>query len=138
MAVFHKPNGFTQNVMHKVHNFNSDQLVVALVSSAYPPSPSYDDLSDVTQIDYTYCSSRNITKISSGQSFGVYKLVLQDLVLTATSGSVGPFRYVYVYNDTSTGDMLVGYYDYSTDVTLQDGDRITIDFDGENGIFTFT
>ena len=94
-------------------------------------------LANVTQIDYTNLSSRNITTSSSAQTVGTYKLVLADLVLTA-SGAVGPFRYVYIYNDApvSPADPLIGLYDYGSSITLASGDTFTIDFDQTAGVLT--
>ena len=50
------------------------------------------------------------------------------MVGTASGGSVGPFRYVVIYNDTPAGDPLVAYYDYSSSITLLDGETLTVDF----------
>ena len=91
-------------------------------------------LADLTQISYTNLSSRNVTTSSSAQTSGTYKLVLADLVLTA-SGAVATFRWVVLYNDTPTSpaDPLISYYDYGADVTLANGETFTIDWDGTNG-----
>jgi hypothetical protein len=91
-------------------------------------------LANITQISYTNCSARVPTITSSAQSSGTYKLVLQDLVLTASGGTVGPFRYVVLYNDTATNDELIGWWDYGSAITLNDTETFTCDFDGTNGV----
>jgi hypothetical protein len=135
MATFNKINAFVENLAEKVHNLGSDQLVVALTNSA--PSAANSVLADITQITYTNLSSRNITTSTSAQTSGTYKLVLTDLVLTAT-GAVGPFRYVVIYNDTPTSpaDPLIGWYDYGSSISLASAETFTIDFDGSNGLLT--
>ena len=133
MASFVKFYSFVEALAEKVHNLGSDQLVVALTATANQPAQSNTQLSNLTQISYTNLSSRNITTSSSSQSTGTYKLVLADLVLTA-SGSVAAFQYVVIYNDTATNDELIGYYDYGSALTLSNGETFTINFDGTNGV----
>lgn len=133
MATFNKFNAFVENVAEGVHNLGTGQLVVALTNSA--PIATNTVLTDITEISYTNLSSRNITTSSSSQTSGLYKLILTDLVLTA-SGSVGPFRYIVVYNDTPTSpaDPLIGWYDYGSSISLASGETLTIDFDATNGL----
>ena len=131
MATFTKFNSFVEAVAEKVHNLGSDTLKVALTISA--PTSSNTKLSDITEISYTNCSSRTLTQSSSAQTSGTYKLVISDLVLTA-SGTVGPFRYIVIYNDTATNKELIGYYDYGSSLTLANTDTLTLDFDGTNGL----
>ena len=138
MASYNKFNSFVEAICEKIHNLGSDQLVVALCAAANAPVATNTQLSNLTQISYTNLSSRNITTSSSSQSSGTYKLVLTDLVLTASGGSVATFRYVVIYNDTATNDELICWYDYGSNVTLADGETFTIDFDGTNGLFTLT
>ena len=145
MASFVKINDFVANAVENM-DLESDQLVIALSNTA-PSSessnPTADDngiLGNVTQISYSNLSSRNLTTSSSGQTGGVYKLVLADLTLTASGGSVAAFRYIYIYNDTVTSpaDPLIGYYDYGSSLTLNDGDTFTIDFSPSNGVIQLT
>lgn len=144
MATFNKLNGFVEMLAEKTHDLGADQLVVALSDTAPgsestpPTGPTADCvLANVTEISYVNLSSRNLTTSSSSQSGGTYKLVIADITLTAT-GSVGPFRYVYIYNSSATAytDPLIGYYDYGSSITLANGETFTIDFDGTNGVLT--
>lgn len=134
MASFNKFNAFVEHLAEKVHNLGSDALMVALTNTA--PVAGNSILSDITQISYTNLSSRALTVSASAQTSGTYKLTLDDLVLTASGGSVGPFRYVVIYNDTPTSpaDPLIGYYDYGSALTLANGESLTLDFDGTNGV----
>lgn len=134
MATFNKFNSFVEALAEKVHNLGSDQLVVALTAAANAPVATNTVLANLTQIAYTNLSSRNITTSSSSQSSGTYKLILNDLVLTASGGSVAAFRYVVIYNDTATNDELIGWYDYGSDLTLADGETLTLDFSASNGV----
>ena len=140
MASFTKVNDFVKNAVHNM-DLESDQIAVALTNTA-PGSESSNPTADgngivgnLTQISYSNCSSRNITTTSSTQSSGTYKLVLADLTLTA-SGTVGPFRYIYLFDDTvsSPADPIIGLYDYGASVTLNNGDTFTLDFSPSNGV----
>lgn len=133
MAAWNKFNTLMEDLAHGVHNLGVNQLRVALTNTA--PGAGNAELGDITQIAYTNCSSRAITTSGSSQTGGTYKLTLADLVLTASGGTVGPFRYVVIYNDTVAGDPLIAWYDYGSSITLNDGETLTINFDDANGLF---
>lgn len=124
-----------ENLAEKVHNLQSDALTVALTTNANAPVAGNSVLADLTQISYTNLSARVITVSASSQTSGTYKLVCTDLVLTA-SGAVATFRWVEIYNDTPTSpaDPLICFFDYGSDITLANGETLTIDFDGTNGL----
>lgn len=133
MATWNKIDQFPEDLAHGVHGFDGDQIIVALTAGANAPLATNSTLVDLTQITYTNLSSRNITTTASDQNGGTYKLTLQDLTLTSTGGSTGPFRYVVLYNNSSVSNSLLGFYDYGSDLTLQDGESLTIDFSELNG-----
>lgn len=135
MATFNKINDWVENSTESV-NVGSDQFVIALSNTAPgaegtpPTGDGAGVLANVTQISYTNCSSRNITTTSATQTSGTQNIILQDLTLTASGGTVGPFRYVYLYDDTPTSpaDPLAGYWDYGSSITLADTETFLIDF----------
>ena len=143
MASFTKVNDFVVNLANAM-DMDADTLIVALSNT--DPTSGTDVTADgngilanVSQISYTNLSSRTLTNVSSTQTSGTYKLTADDLTLTASGGSVAAFRYIVIYNDTVTSpaDPVIGYYDYGTSLTLNDGDTFTIDI-GTNGILTLT
>lgn len=138
MPAFNKFNAFAKDVAEGKHNLASNQLRIALTNTA--PVATNSVLADLTEISYTNLSSRNVTTNSSTQTAGVYKLTLADLVLTASGGSVGPFRYAVLFNDTQTSPAkpLIGWIDYGSSITLQNGETLTVDFDQANGALTLT
>lgn len=135
MATFTKINSFVENLAEKKIDLSGAELTVALTNTAH--TATWDELADLTEISYTNLSSRVVTVSSSAQTDGTYKLVCADLVLTA-SGAVGPFRYVYLYDDGSTGDKLIAYWDYGSSISLASGETFTIDFDGSQGVLTIS
>ena len=126
MATYNKFNAWAETMVEGA-NLASDQFVIALTDSA--PIASNSVLADISEISYTNLSSRNVSTTSSSQTSGTYTLVLADLVMTA-SGSVGPFRYVVLYDDTVAGDPLVGWWDYGSSITMANTETFTVDFTG--------
>jgi len=137
MATFTKFNSFVEALAEKTHNLGSDVLKVALTNSA--PSASNTVLANITQISGTNgytTGGAAAAQSSSAQTSGTYKLVLGDVTFTASGGSIGPFQYVVLYNDTATNDELIGWYDYGTAVTITNGNSFLVDFDASAGVLT--
>lgn len=137
MASFVKVNSFVEALAEKVHNLGSDQLKIALTNT--DPTASVTNYAGLTAplaaTNLSGATPFNVTTSSSAQTSGTYKLVCADLTLTAT-GSVGPFRYVVLYNDTAASDEVIAYYDYGSSITLATSETFLIDFDGSNGVLT--
>ncbi len=143
MVAYNKFNQFVDDQASKVHDLTADALTFAFCAAANAPVATNSVLGDLTQIAYTYLQgnpgSRLATISSAGQTGGLFKLVLADLVLTADGGSVGPLRYPVLFNDTPSSplDPLISWWDIGQDVTLDTGDTLTLDLDGTNGVLTF-
>lgn len=131
MASFVKFQSFVEKLAEKAHNLGADSLKILLSVDA--PSASLDavkaDLTSELGTGGGYTAGGSVVTItSSAQAAGVYSLVGTDLVFTAAGASIGPFRYAVLYNDTATNDELIGYWDYGSNITLQDGETLTVDF----------
>ena len=139
MALYQKFNQFVEDLAKKVHNLNSDTLKVMLTNTA--PSAANTVLANITEITpgngYSAGGSA-ATFVSGAQSSGTYKLVLNDVTFTASGGSIGPFRYAVLYNDTPTSpaDPLIAWWDYGTSLTLTNGNSFTVNLDQSSGVFT--
>lgn len=137
MASFNKFNAFVENLAEGKMNLGTDTLKVALTNTL--PTASNSVLADITQIaagnGYT-TGGTQATISSSAQTSGTYKLVLNDVVFTASGGAMATFRYVVLYDDTAASDELIGWYDYGSAVTLNATETFTVDFDGTNGVLT--
>lgn len=138
MAAFNKFYPFVEALAEQVHNLGTNTLKVMLVNS---PAPITADSvkANLTEISagngYT-AGGPTVVITSSAQTSGVYTLVGTDITLTASGGSVGPFRFAVMYNDTAVSKNLIGWWDYGSTITLASGDSLTIDFDAVNGILT--
>lgn len=136
MATYNKFQQFVEDVAEKVHNLGADALTIALTATANAPVATNTVLANLTQIAYTNLSARVPTISTSAHTTGTYKLVLSDLVLTASGGAVAAFQYIVLYNDTPTSpaDPLIGWWDYASALTLADTETLTLDFSAANGV----
>jgi hypothetical protein len=137
MAAFNKFQNFVQDLGRGVHNLNSNALKILLTNTA--PNATNTVKADLTEISAGNGYSAGgaaLSGVSYSQSSGTGKLTGTDPVIAATGGSIGPFRYAVLYNDTPTSpaDPLIGYWDYGSSITLLDGESLTVDLDGTNGI----
>jgi hypothetical protein len=135
MASYVKFEVFSENLAEKVHDLNADTLRVYLSNTA-PNVATHAVKADLAEIStgsgYTGAVD---TQNATSRSGGTTTVTAVDVVITASGGSVGPFRYVPLYNDTPTSpaDPLIGYWDYGSALTLLDTETFTIDF-GSNSL----
>lgn len=141
MAAFQKFHAFTEAVAEKKHNLGSDVLKVYLTNVT--PTPSTNavkaDLAEISVGVDGYTAGGNTCAITSSlQTGGVFKLVLADPAIWTSTGTLGPFRWAVLYNDTATDDDLIGFWDYGGTVTLANGETFKVDFDPTSGVLTIT
>lgn len=137
IATFNKFNAFVEDLAEKVHNLGSDTLRIMLTNSAPVAANSVKgDLTEISAGNGYTAGGTAATISSSAQTSGTYKLVLADVVFTASGGTIGPFRYAVLYNDTSASDSLIGWWDYGSSITLATTETFTVDFDASAGVMT--
>lgn len=137
MAAFFKFNAFVEHTFEKVHNLQSDALKVMLTNTLpVNTNALLGDLTEITTGNGYSAGGAACTVSSSAQSSGTYKLVIADVTITASGGSIGPFRYAVLYNSTPSSPLkpLIGSWDYGSALTLADGESVVVDFDGTNGV----
>jgi len=130
MAAYNKFNDFSEQLANGAQNFATDVYKIALSNTA--PVATNTILSNITQISAGngYTSGGSTTTITLAEVTGTTTVSGTQVVFTASGGSIGPFRYVVLYNDTTTSPSkpLVAWWDYGSSITLADGETFTVKF----------
>lgn len=130
MASFNKFQQFAYDLCEKVHNLNSDTINVALSNTA-PVAASNKVFSDITEISAGngYSAGGSSTGASGGTASGTFTLTGTNVTWNAT-GTVGPFEYIVLYNTSTSPNTkpLIGWWDYGSALTLNNGDSFTVKF----------
>jgi len=132
MVAFNKFNQFVEDLGDKVHDLNAagDLLKCALTNTA--PVATNTVFANITEIGAGngYTAGGDDAQNDWSRSGAVASLTCVDIVWTAASGTIGPFQYVVLYNDTPASPLnpLIGWWNYGSAVTLQDGETFTVDF----------
>ena len=138
MATYNK---YTAAVEPLVENINagSDTWKIALAATVNPADTTFvagtTDLA--TGGGYTQ-GGNTATVTTSTQTAGVYKLVLASPTVWTATGGGFTFRYVILYDSTTSTP--VGYWDYGSSVVMNgaNGDTFTATLDATNGVFQVT
>lgn len=135
MAIFNKFQPFAQNVGRGVHNLHTATLKVMLTNTQ--PLAANGVKADIVEIAVGngYVAGGNqVANNSYIQTAGVGKLVGDDVIFAASVGSIGPFRWAVLYDDSALNDELIGFWDYGSAQTLAAGEALTVDFNQANGV----
>jgi hypothetical protein len=148
MATGSKINDFIEGVFEGEHNLASNTLQIALSNTApgsespIPTASGNGILVNVTEISYTnYTDDMTVDRVlegvTSNEASGTYTLDANDIVITASGGAIATFRYIYLFNQTSTtpDDQLLGVWDHGAGIALASGESATIAWNA-SGILT--
>lgn len=133
MASFVKYQQFVEDLGNKVHDLvGTDDTLKVMLSNTAPNVGTHAVRADSSEISggNGYTSGGADSQNSGSESSGTLTVTGTDITWTASGGTIGPFRYAILYNDTPTSpaDPLIGYWDYGSSVTLQIGESFTVDF----------
>jgi hypothetical protein len=133
MAAFVKYQQFVEDLGNKVHDLvGTNDTLKVMLSNAAPNVGTHAVRADVTELSTGggYTSGGADVQNDGTESGGTLTVTGVDVVFTASGGTIGPFRYAILYNDTPTSpaDPLIGYWDYGSSITLADGETFTVDF----------
>ncbi len=139
MNTFNKFNDFAAALGKKKHDFNNDALQMML-TNVLPTATmvQFSDLTEITAENGYTAGGVSVPVTSWSGTDGIAKLVNDDAEITASGGTIGPFRYAVLYNSSSTGGPLIGWFDYGSELTLQDGHILALDFDPDLGTLTLS
>lgn len=133
MAAFNKFQQFVEDLANGVHDLIGTQHTLKVYLSNATPDAAADlvktDLAEIAGGN-GYTAGGHDTQNDGTESGGIVTVTGVDIVITAAGGTVGPFRYAVLYNDTPTSpaDPLIGWWDYGSALTLQDTETFTVDF----------
>jgi hypothetical protein len=132
MVAATKFESFSEHLCEKVHNLDTDVLKVYL-SNATPSASADSFIADLADISAGngYTAGGTDTQNATSRTGGTTSVTGVDVVWTASGGTIGPFRYVPLYNDTVTSpsaDALIQWWDYGSAITLAAGETFTVDF----------
>jgi len=138
MATYTKFQDYVEQLAKGVHIWSSHTFKEMLTNSAPVNTNTIAaNLTDISAGNGYTAAGMTLDTVTLSEASGTAKVTIADEVLTASGGSIGPFRYPAIYNDTATSpaDALVCFFDYGSSITLASGETFTTDFDATNGLW---
>jgi hypothetical protein len=140
MATYNKFLQFTKDLVDGAHDFDAHVFKVMLTNTL--PVNTNTVKANLTEISAVngYTAGGTATTITTATTSGTAKATATDVVFTAAGGTIGPFRYAALYNDTTStpAKPLIAWWDYGSSISLADTETLTVDFDATNGVFQIT
>lgn len=148
MAAYNKFDQFVEDLTQKLYDLfgtagsTADTLMVMLVNSPAPVTTNAikGDLTELGTANGYTAGGVSIANVGT-RSTGTFTLNGTNVTTTAAGGSVGPFRYVVLFDNTIGAPVkpLIAWWDYGSGLTLLDGESFTVKFNNgaSNGtVFT--
>lgn len=149
---YNKFNSFVADLGLAKFNLNTDSLKILLTNTS--PNAA-DTVVDTTTTPCTVKSTSNAVEVAAGngytkggtasagtaysQTSGMASLTGGNVAFTASGGTIGPFRYAVLYDNTSgttATRSVIDWWDYGSSITLADTEVLTVNVSG--GILSIT
>jgi hypothetical protein len=129
MAAYNKFYDFTEQQLIGTHDWDANTFKIMLVNSPAPVQTNTIK-SNLTEISAGngYTAGGTAITIVVSEATGTTTVQGVEVVFTASGGSIGPFRYAVLYNDTAPNKNLVAWWDYGSAVTLSFAETFTVKF----------
>lgn len=136
MAAYNKFRCFVEDLALGKHDFSAHTFRVALTNTqpvntqtAYDPITAHP----VPAAANGYpAGGVAVTIQTHAQTGGTLTVGADEGVITASGGTIGPFAYAVLYNDTAASDPLIAWFEYGSSITLADGEPITVKFNNDS------
>lgn len=142
MATYNKFQDFSEQLVRGVHDWDANTFKIALTNTAPTATQTTWNLTDhpAPAAANGYTAGGTATTIAVSETSGTTTVTGTQVVFTATTGGIGPFRYAVLYNDTATSpaDAAIAYWDYGSSVTLADTETFTVKFNNTTPGTIFT
>lgn len=130
MATYNKFYDFVDQLGRGKHALGTDTFKCYLSNTA--PAATNTVKADIAEISAGngYTAGGADAQVAWSETSGTATATGTKIAWTASGGTIGPFRYVILYNDsqTSPADPLVCWWDYGSSITLNDGESFSVKF----------
>lgn len=158
MATYNKFNSFVEDILNKdidlIGSPPGDTLKIGLTNT----SPNAADVRvDTTVSPDQIQATSNANEIAAGNGYtegggsltgvtgtrssGTVTVAANEFTWTAAGGTIGPFQYVYLYDNTAKTTAtrpVIAWWNYGAALTLNDGETFTVRFNSASPGTIFT
>ena len=142
MAAYNKFEDFSEQLVKGTHAIGTHVYKVALTNTAPTNSQTQFLLANhpAPAAANGYPAGGATTTLTVSETAGTTTVQGTEAIFTASGGSIGPFRYAILYNDTATSpaDAAVAWFDYGSSITLLVGESINVKFNNASTGNVFT
>jgi len=123
MADFNKFYTFVDDVLKAKHDLGGGDALSIYLTNTAPDASAHSVKADLDEIPLGngYDGPQDINKLYTASS-GTARIVGDEVLIEASGGSIGPFRYVVLINDSHPDKPLIGWWDFEESIIVEVGE----------------